>query len=214
MNIHKGHEYENRNEYRIGHGHGRGQVQENMHTWTLTWMLTWKKWQALYYCLIKWMSRPPQPQAEKLVPYISLPAILVIGLRDTLCKDGSRRRSCDVWWWWCGIEIPGIFQDQKTEMIWLDNNEINETMSQIIKCRMWTVYNIKQAKTILQMKLGGNQGGNCNKAKRDYQDRVQQISWFLDSQAGVAGLREWWPKATQLGPSGSSPLRSDGSHDG
>jgi hypothetical protein len=28
------------------------------------------------------------------------------------------------------------------------------------------------------------------------------------------GPREWWPKATQGGPSGLSPLRSDGSHDG
>jgi hypothetical protein len=28
------------------------------------------------------------------------------------------------------------------------------------------------------------------------------------------GRLEWWPKATQGGPSGSSPLRSDGSHDG
>jgi hypothetical protein len=36
----------------------------------------------------------------------------------------------------CRIEIPGLFQDQKTEIIWLENNEINETMSQIIKCRM------------------------------------------------------------------------------
>jgi hypothetical protein len=27
-------------------------------------------------------------------------------------------------------------------------------------------------------------------------------------------LHEWWPKATQGGPSDSSPLRSDGSRDG
>jgi hypothetical protein len=27
---------------------------------------------------------------------------------------------------------------------------------------------------------------------------------------GEAGMRERWPKATQEGPSGSSPLRSDG----
>jgi hypothetical protein len=39
-----------------------------------------------------------------------------------------------------------------------------------------------------------------------------QITWFPDNQAGR--LHEQWPKATQGGPSGWSPLRSDGSCEG
>jgi hypothetical protein len=41
-----------------------------------------------------------------------------------------------------------------------------------------------------------------------------EIRWFSRHSGGEAGLREQWPKATQGGPSGLSPFRSDGSCDG
>jgi hypothetical protein len=41
-----------------------------------------------------------------------------------------------------------------------------------------------------------------------------QIRWFSRISGGEAGLHEWWTKETQGGPSGSRPLRSDGSSDG
>jgi hypothetical protein len=50
-------------------------------------------------------------------------------------------------------------------------------------------------------------------AKRDYLDRVHSDQMIL----GIVQrerLDQRWPKATPGGPSGSSPLRSDGSCDG
>jgi hypothetical protein len=38
--------------------------------------------------------------------------------------------------------------------------------------------------------------------------------WFSGQSGGEAVLREQWPKAAHLRPSGSSPLRLDGFHDG
>jgi hypothetical protein len=52
------------------------------------------------------------------------------------------------------------------------------------------------------------------KAKGDYQDQVHSGQMVLVLVRPGGGQHEWWPKATQGGPSGLSPLRSDGSRDG
>jgi hypothetical protein len=41
-----------------------------------------------------------------------------------------------------------------------------------------------------------------------------QIRWSSRKSDREAELHEWWPKASEGEPSGLSPLRSNGSHDG
>ncbi len=48
----------------------------------------------------------------------------------------------------------------------------------------------------------------------DYQDPVHSDPMVLKIVRREAGPCERWQKATQRGPSGSSPLRSGGSRDG
>jgi hypothetical protein len=52
------------------------------------------------------------------------------------------------------------------------------------------------------------------RAKGDHQDQVHLDQLVLMIAFWEAGPCERWPKATQGGPSGSSPLRLDSSCDG
>jgi hypothetical protein len=54
----------------------------------------------------------------------------------------------------------------------------------------------------------------CMRTKGDYQNQVHSDPMVLKIVRQEAGLCERWQKATQGGPSGSSPLRSGGSRDG
>jgi hypothetical protein len=65
------------------------------------------------------------------------------------------------------------------------------------------------------MKLRGElKRRNCMKAKGTCKTESTQIRWFSRQSGGDTGLCERWSMATQRGPSGLSPLSSDGPLDG
>jgi hypothetical protein len=115
-----------------------------------------------------------------------------------------------------------LFQDQKwywNEMKWYcsDNNQINQTMAQNIKSLNEQNLDNVQYKTIrpsYKWGSGESQVGVYMKATWDYQDQVHSDQMVL-MIVREGGWTTWAiAKSNSKGLSGSSPLKSDSSHDG
>jgi hypothetical protein len=166
----------------------------------------------------KWklLSHPPQTSLEKLFAYIQ-----ACGNRSskTLCLIGIRRKSCDVWCFLTRYEVGAMVTtlgSKYLEYYTFPELKYRTIIEQIIERHLYSeMHNKWYMSTVLKR----HSGGSLLQAKRDCSNQVHSDQMVLGTVRQEAGPRKRRPKAlksklTQGGRSGSSPLKSEASHDG